>query len=126
MDVAALSFPLPDSPPSLPLPLPLPAEDDFDGMLVDAEINAATLQIWKYDLYAIVFPYGSMMGQNLSRQALELARCETKPKNKTEENEKHPVRRHSFSGREPMPYPELPTYLYHSFSTGPRFMLRHM
>lgn len=58
MDVAALSFPLPDSPPSLPLPLPLPAEDDFDGMLVDAEINAVTLQIWKYDLYAIVFPYG--------------------------------------------------------------------
>jgi hypothetical protein len=29
-----------------------------------------------------------MMGQNLSRQALELARCETKPKNETEENEK--------------------------------------
>jgi hypothetical protein len=54
MDVAALSFPLPDSPPSLPLPLPLPVEDDFDGMLIDAEINAATLQIWKYDLYAIV------------------------------------------------------------------------
>jgi hypothetical protein len=40
IDVAALSFPLPDSPLSLPLPLPLPAEDDFDGMLVDAEINA--------------------------------------------------------------------------------------
>jgi hypothetical protein len=54
MDVAALSFPLPDSPPSLPLPFPLPAEDDFDGMLIDAEINCGNLPIWKNDLYAIV------------------------------------------------------------------------
>jgi hypothetical protein len=42
MDVAAFSFPLPDSPSSLPFPLPLPAEDDLDGMLIDAEIYAAT------------------------------------------------------------------------------------
>ena len=54
MDVAALSFPLPDSPPSLPLPLPLPAEDDFDGMLIDAEINAATCRFGNMILYAIV------------------------------------------------------------------------
>jgi hypothetical protein len=48
MDVAALSFPPPDSPSSLPFPLPLPAEDDFDGMLIDAEIYVVTWEIWIY------------------------------------------------------------------------------
>jgi hypothetical protein len=45
MDVAGLSFPLPDSLSSLLFPLPLPAEDDFDGILIDAEIDAGSLQI---------------------------------------------------------------------------------
>ena len=54
IDVAAFNFPPPDSPSFLPFPLPLPAEDDFDGMLIDAEINCGNLPIWKNDLYAIV------------------------------------------------------------------------
>lgn len=55
MDVAAFSFPLPDSPSSLPFPLPLPAEDDFDGMPIDArDLCGDFADLEKYDLYAIV------------------------------------------------------------------------
>jgi hypothetical protein len=41
IEVAALSFALPDSPSSLLFPLPLPAEEAFDGMLVGRLIAAA-------------------------------------------------------------------------------------
>lgn len=38
IEVAALSFALPDSPSSLLFPLPLPAEEDFVGMLIESII----------------------------------------------------------------------------------------
>jgi hypothetical protein len=41
IEVAALSFALPDSPPSLLFPLPLPAEEALDGMLVERVMSAA-------------------------------------------------------------------------------------
>jgi hypothetical protein len=64
IDVAAFSFPLPDSPLSLPFPLPLPVEDDFDGMLMNAEIYAATCRFGIYMRF--VFPYSlDAGGQNL-------------------------------------------------------------
>ena len=95
MDVAALSFPLPDSPPSLPLPLPLPAEDDFDGMLIDAEINAATCRFGNM-ICMQLFPIWLDDGAKTFPPSARLARCETRnQRTKTEGEQEHPVRRHS-------------------------------
>jgi hypothetical protein len=82
IDVAAFSFPLPDSPLSLPFPLPLPVEDDFDGMLMNAEIYAATC---RFGIYMRLFSHiRSMLGGKTFPQGARLARCERdqNPKNK--------------------------------------------
>jgi hypothetical protein len=94
MDVAALSFPLPDSPSPLPFPLPLPAEDDFDGMLIDTEIYAATCRFGNMISTQLFSHMNSVTGQTFPPGA-RLARCETRPQEQTRRTRTSKVRHHS-------------------------------
>jgi hypothetical protein len=121
MDVAALSFPPPDSPASLLFALPLPAEEDFDGILITRMICGALCRLGTVILCTRFFQ-GSTRHKPPLRA--KLARCETRPKNKRGETRRPSTA--AVISCERHVHPHLLTSICHPYSTGPRIMLNHV